>query len=116
MVLRVTLISTEDDSDLVVSFGLEPSAATSLTVMRSPQYEHLLADEDRGATIARSSDPSPEPLFLASVDWVGDTLHIKAANRKYTLDPSKVDALEIADAKRILRLMNSDARFKCNVA
>jgi hypothetical protein len=116
MVLHVTLISTEDDSDLVVSFGLEPSAAESLTVMRSPQYEHLLADEDRGATIARSSDPSPEPLFLTSVNWVEDTLQIEAANRKYTLDLSKVDAVEIADAKRIVRLMNSDGRFKCNVA
>jgi hypothetical protein len=115
-VLRVTLITTEDDSDLVVSFGLEPSAAESLIVLRSPQYEHLLADEDRGPTIARSSDPSPEPVFLTAVDWVGDTLRFEAAKRDYTLDVSNVDAVEIADAKRILRLMNSDGRFKCKVA
>ena len=114
--LRVTLITTEDDSDLVVSFGLEPSSAESLTVLRSPQYEHHLADEDRGPTIARTYDPSPEPLCLTAVDWVGDTLRFEATNRKYTLDVSNVDAVEIADAKRILRLMNSDGRFKCNVA
>jgi hypothetical protein len=114
--LRVTLITTEDDPDLVVSFGLEPSATESLTLLRSPQYEHLLAGEDRGATIARSSDPSPETFFLTEVNWTGDTLRIEATNRKYTLDLSKVDDVEIADAKRILRLMNSDGRFKCNVA
>jgi hypothetical protein len=114
--LRVTLITTEDNPDLVVSFGLEPNAAESLTLLRSPQYEHLLADEGRGATIARSSDPSPGTFFLAAVDWVEDTIRIEATNRKYTLDVSKVDDVEIADAKRILRLMNSDGRFKCNVA
>jgi hypothetical protein len=114
--LRVTLITIEDDPDLVVSFGLEPGASESLTLLRSPQYEHLLADEDRGTTIAQSSDPSPETLFLSAVDWVEDTLRIQAANRQYTLDVSKVDEVEIADAKRILRLMNSDGRFKCNVA
>jgi hypothetical protein len=114
--LFVTLITTEDAPDLVVSFGLEPSAIESLTLLRSPQHEHLLADEARGAAVARSSDPSPEALMLTAVDWVEDTIRIEATNCKYTLDVSKVGVLEIADAKRILRLMNFDGRFKCNVA
>ncbi len=114
--LRATLVTSEDDLDLIVSFGLEPSAAQSLTLLRSPQYEHLLADEDRGTTIAHSGDPHPEPSYIKSVDWLGDTIEIVSTLRNYTVDVSKVEAADIADAKRVLALMNKDGRFSCSIA
>jgi hypothetical protein len=114
--LRATLITSEDDLDLSVSFGLEPSAAQSLTLLRSPQYEHLLADEDRGTTIAHSGDAHSEPSYIKSVTWVGDTIEFVSTRRNYTVDVSRVEAADIADAKRVLALMNKDGRFSCSIA
>ena len=114
--LRATLITSEDDLDVTVSFGLEPGAAQSLTLLRSPQHEHLLADEDRGTTIVHSGEPRAEPSFLKSVNWLGDTIEIASTRRNYTVDVSKVEAADIADAKRVLALMNKDGRFACSIA
>src|SRR5690348_13875873 len=103
--LRATLITSEEDRELSVSFGLEPSATQSLPLLRSPQYEHLLADEDRGATIAHSGDPHPVLSYIKSVTWRGDTIEIASTLRNYTVDMSKVEAADIAEAKRVLALM-----------
>lgn len=114
--LRATLITSEDDVDLSVSFGLEPSATQSLTLLRSPQYEHLLADEDRGTTIAHSGDPHPEPSYVKSVTWVGNTIEFSSTLRNYAVDVSLVEAADIAEAKRVLALMSKDGRFSCSIA
>nr|WP_199242084.1 hypothetical protein [Paraburkholderia sp. BL8N3] len=45
-------ISTENGDDLIVSFAVvDPTDATeidSLTLLRTPKYEHLLGDWERG--------------------------------------------------------------------
>ncbi|TCK32767.1 hypothetical protein B0G84_8645 [Paraburkholderia sp. BL8N3] len=48
----VVFISTENGDDLIVSFAVvDPTDATeidSLTLLRTPKYEHLLGDWERG--------------------------------------------------------------------
>jgi hypothetical protein len=61
--LRVEFITTEDEADLIVSFAIAPAAERSLTLLRSPQYEHLLPEEERGITV----DPfDPRELGMAA--------------------------------------------------
>lgn len=52
--LQVEFITCESEGDLIVSFAIAPSAYRSLTLHRSPQYEHLLPEEERGARSGRS--------------------------------------------------------------
>jgi len=114
--LRASFITIDEDSDLIVSFGLEPSGARSLTLIRSPHLEHLIADEDRGVTVSYSGDTSGVVRLLLSVDWSDETVRLEATNQIYALEVSGVEAVEIAEAKRILSLMNADGRFRCDIA
>jgi len=113
--LRASFITIDEDPDLIVCFGLEPSGTRSLTLIRSPHLEHLIPDEDRGVTVSYSGDTSGGSRFLLSVDWADETVRFEAANQTYVLDVSGVEDVEIAEAKRILSMMNSDGRFRCDV-
>ncbi len=65
--LRVEFITTEDEQDLIVSFAIAPSAERSLTLLRSPMYEHLLPVEEQGITVGPLDLKEVEPDFLRSV-------------------------------------------------
>jgi hypothetical protein len=49
-------ISTENGDDLIVSFAVidpaDPTEIESLTLLRTPKYEHLLADWERGVSVS----------------------------------------------------------------
>jgi hypothetical protein len=113
--LRAAFITIDEDPDLIVSFGLEPSGTRSFTLIRSPHLEHLIPDEDRGVTVSYSGDTSEVSRFLLSVDWADETVRFEATNQTYALDVSGVEDVEIAEAKRILSMMNADGRFRYDV-
>ena len=66
---RVPFISVESCLDLLVSFPLDQHAESSLTLLRTPKYEVLLADEERGVSVGTGLEGSMEREFLVAVDW-----------------------------------------------
>jgi hypothetical protein len=106
--LRVEFITTEDEQDLIVSFAIAPSAERSLTLLRSPQYEHLLPEEERGITVGPLNPQEVEPDFLRSVQWLGSRVTVKTERHEYKLDISAVAEDEVAQAKAVLRKMVKD--------
>lgn len=106
--LQVEFITCESDGDLIVSFAIAPSAYRSLTLHRSPPYEHLLPEEERGAKVGPLDPTEVEPDFLVSVEWLGRRVVVKAQRHEYKLDVSAVSEDELAEAKAVLRMMVSD--------
>jgi hypothetical protein len=106
--LQVEFISSEADQDIIVSFAIAPLARNSLTLLRSPQYEHLLPKEERGATVAPLDPTDVATDFLVSVHWLGLHVIVKTQRHEYKLDISAVAENEIAEAKATLRKMVKD--------
>lgn len=106
--LRVEFITSEDVPDLVVSFAIAPAAQHSLTLLRSPQYEHLLPEEERGVTVGPLDPSDVEPDFLRSVRWHGPRVAVTTERHEYELDLSAVEEDEIVLAKVVLRRMIQD--------
>ena len=108
----VPFLTVEDSDDLVVSFGLGKHASKSLTLLRTPKYEHLLPEEERGVSVGSGPSGDLEKELLVSVYWGSDIVQIKSTTQNYTLNIKAVDPAEIKDAKRLLREMNFDHHFE----
>jgi hypothetical protein len=56
MMETVAFISTENGDDLIVSFAVidpvDPTEIESLTLLRTPKYEHVLGDCERGVSVS----------------------------------------------------------------
>src|SRR3970040_1213533 len=51
----VSFITTEDSDDLIVSFALaddEPGEIVTLMLLRTPKYESLLPEDERGVSVS----------------------------------------------------------------
>ena len=101
---RVELITVKDAPDLIVSFALAPSGHRSLTLIRSPQYENLLLEEERGVTIS-PPDRGEVRDRLVAVDWKLPRVELKTEKHRYVVDVSAVADDELADALRVLTKM-----------
>lgn len=112
MAKHVPFITVEDSDDLIVSFGLGESAAHSLTLLRTPKFEPLLPEEERGVSVNDSSSTNPEREFLVSARWHSSVATIESTRKSYSLDIAAVDPAEIKFAKKVLRKMNFDHRFE----
>ncbi len=106
---HVHFLTIEDSDDLIVSFGLGEYAATSLTLLRTPKYEHFLPEEERGVSVGSGLNGKE---VLVSVQWGSDIIQIRSTAQCYTLNIKAVDPAEIKEAKRVLRKMNFDHRFE----
>jgi hypothetical protein len=106
--LRVDFITTEDEEDLVVSFALAPAAHKSLTLLRSPQFEFLLPDDERGISVSKLDPKDQERDLLRQVHWRGHTVTVATQRHEYTLDISAVAHNDIVEAKAVLRKMTED--------
>ena len=108
----VPFLTVEDSDDLIVSFALGEHAATSLTLLRTPKYEYLLPEEERGVSVGSGSSGKLDKELLVSVQWGSDIVQIKSTAQSYMLNITAVDPAEINDAKRVLRKMNFDLCFE----
>src|SRR3990167_3265776 len=100
MVEYVPHISVQDGDDLVVSFALGEHSGNYLTLMRTPKYESLSPEEERGVCVSPREDCSQPPEVLRSNRY------------EYRLDLGAVDAREIAEARALLQKMNFDGKFR----
>ena len=105
---RVEFITTEHKPDLVVSFALAPSAHQSLTLLRSPQYELLLPEEERGVSVSNLDPTDQERDLLRSMNWSETRVTVKTERHEYHLDISAVAEQEVKHAKAVLRKMVKD--------
>ena len=110
----VNFITTEEGDDLIVSFALaeeEPAEVVSLMLLRTPKYESLLPDEERGVSVSHERDFDDEGDYLRRVSFVGSVMTIESTRRRYELEMSQVDRHELKAAHRVLARMNFDKRF-----
>ena len=115
----VEFISVEDeDPDLIVSFALAPSAANSITLIRTPRYESILPEEDRGVSVAAGALGSGERELLVSITFNSSekSAVIESSKRVYNLSLAHVQPDDILAAKSLLSRMNFDQRFVANAA
>ena len=111
----VSFITIQSGDDLIVSFaipGSDPFDIKSLMLLRTPKYEFILDDTERGVNVSYDDFPDDEDDLLEEVDIEGHTVRLTTDHRSYTLDVRDVDLKEIGEAKKILETMKLDSRFK----
>ena len=107
----VPFISIDDADDLVVSFGLGEHSSTSLTLLRTPKYESLIPEEERGVSVRTEASSFSAPELLRSVRWSGSEVEIRTSLRRYVLDVGSVNRAEMKEARVVLAKMNFDQCF-----
>jgi hypothetical protein len=113
----VPFITVDDEEpDLVVSFALGPMAERSLTLLRTPLYEPLLDESERGVSVGTGASTKEQRNLLIAVHWLNGQALVVSASQEFRLDLSKVDPDEIEEAKTMLEKMNFDKRFQIHAA
>jgi len=115
---RVAFITTEGGDDLIVSFTLsqaESGEIRSLILLRTPKYELLLDQSERGVSFSDEAFWEEED-WLRSIEMSGEVVHLRTTMREYALDVRGVDERELKEAKRILRKMNFDDAFVLRIS
>ncbi len=110
---QVAFMTNESGDDLIVSFALsqgEPGEIRSLILLRTPKYEFLLDESERGVSFSDEARLE-EGDWLRSIDFSREIVRIETRHHEYTLDVSGVAARELKQAERILRKMNFDDAF-----
>jgi len=116
---NVSFITTEDGDDLIVSFAI-PDADSfdvkSLTLLRTPKYEFILDDVERGINVSYDDFPDDEDDYLEEIEVGKDIVRLVTSHRRYALDARHVDDDQKKRMKRILKRMNFDDRFTLQIA
>ena len=114
----VAFISTENGDDLIVSFAVidpaDPTEIDSLTLLRTPKYEHLLGDWERGVSVSfeRYVEADDELLEELHLDDKSAVVRLTTNLRNYELDVRKVGEREIKSLRKVLVRMNYDRRIR----
>jgi hypothetical protein len=80
--------------------------------MRSPKYEFVFDDHERGA----HDFPEGDDEFLRRIEIASDVVTIESTHNRFELDVSLVERKEITKACTILHKMNFDDRFAFEMA
>ena len=116
---RVDFITAESGDDLIVAFAIrraDPGEIRTLSLMRTPKYEFVLDDFERGVSVSDEDCEDDGNDLLEKIEFRGDEVRIASRNTDYQLDCSGVDAEELEDAKKIVRAMNFDSRFRIHIS
>ena len=110
-----SFIHTEVRDDLIVSFALcvadDPTDVESLTLLRTPKYEVLLEERERGVKVSLELE---EKGLLKEVafDRNRAAVHLRTSECSFEVDLRSVARPEINEMLEVLKLMNFDARFE----
>ena len=104
----------DDDKDLIVSFALADGDMDirSLILLRTPVYEPLFDDYERGVTVSLEDDDDDDVHLLAAVKIEANFVTIETQASTYDLDISRVDPAEVSEMKALFKRMNFDNRFR----
>ena len=114
----ISFISTESGTDLIVAFAVvvpdEPSEIESLILLRTPKYEPLLDDWERGVRVSFGNRNDDDDDLLEEVAYTEDdcVVRLKTTGACYELDVRQVNRQELRAMRRVLRKMNCDGRIR----
>ena len=112
---RANFIYIEDEGvDLILSFALEDEtlAVRSLILMRTPKFESLMPDKERGVRVSlegQTTDEEDDMLIRAALSF--ENIEITTQSAIYTIDLSKVDDEALRCVYPFLQKMNFDKKF-----
>ena len=78
---RVAFITTEEGDDLIVSFAIEdeePGEVKSLILMRTPKYEFVFYDHERGVNVSHEDFPERGDELLRRIRLSSDVVTIES--------------------------------------
>ena len=112
----VSFIRIEDESpDLILSFAIwqpELEDIRSLILLRTPEYEFILDETERGVKVSDEAFMDEEDDMLKEFEFSDDFVRIITDHHQFELDLRKVDKEDIEQAKIFLKRMNFDNRFE----
>ena len=115
----VSFIEIEDNPpDLILSFAVwqpELDDIRSIILMRTPEFELLLDESERGVAVSDEVWPDDEDDRLIKIELGDNLARITTNYHKIELDLRKVDQEEIEQAKAILQKMNFDHSFEMRI-
>jgi hypothetical protein len=115
---RVSFITTEAGDDLILSFAVQrpddPSAIESLTLIRTPKYESIFEEHERGVNVSFERHEDNEGDLLQKIDYAetDSIVRIQTLSHQYELDVRKVDADDLQKMRKLLKKMNYDQKFQ----
>jgi hypothetical protein len=115
---NVLFMNNEQGDDLIVSFAIEssdPGDVKSLILLRTPEFEFILDEDERGVSVSHDDEPEVENNLLRRIRVASPMVVIESTYKRYELDVSRVDGEELAEACRILCQMNFDNRFTLDI-
>lgn len=116
---RVNFVTAESGDDLIVAFAIsraDPEEIRTLSLIRTPKYEFILDDFERGVSVSDEDLYDDDNDLLEVIEFRGDEVRIVSENNKYQLDCSRVDPEELENAQKILQAMNFDSRFRMHIS
>jgi hypothetical protein len=117
---RVLFITAEAGDDLVLSFAVQrhddPSEIESLILLRTPKYEFIFEEHERGVRVSFERLANHEDDFLRKIVYLESDaiVRIQTTSEKYELDIRKVDADEVVEMRNLLKKMNFDQKFEAS--
>ena len=115
----VSFISIEDQPpDLILSFAAwqpELEDIKSLILLRTPEYEFILDETERGVKVSDEALFDDEDDMLKEIEFNDDFVRIITDHHQFELDLKKVDEEDIEQAKTFLKRMNFDNRFEIRI-
>jgi hypothetical protein len=116
----VSFIDIEDDPpDLILSFAVwqpELDDIRSIILMRTPEFEFLLDESERGVAVSDEIWTNDEEDRLNKIELRDDIIKITTNYHQFELDLRKIDKEEVDQAKAILQKMNFDHSFEMLIA
>jgi hypothetical protein len=115
----VSFLNIEDDPpDLILSFAIwqpELEDIRSLILLRTPEYEFILDETERGVKVSDEAFPDSEDDMLKKIEFGDGLIRIITNHHLFDLDLRKVDKENIEQAKNFLKKMNFDNRFEIRI-
>jgi len=115
----VSFISIEDEPpDLILSFAIwqpELDDIRSLILLRTPEYEFILDETERGVKVSDEALMDEEDDMLKEFEFNDDLVRIITDHHQFDLDLRKIDKEDIEQAKIFLKKMNFDNRFEIRI-
>ena len=110
----VNFITLENDgTDQIVSFAIEVDELEikSLTLIRTPKFETLLDETERGVSVSIGYEYEDDFDLLTAVRLEANLVTVTTQASRYELDISRVDPTEVSEMKALFERMNFDNRF-----
>lgn len=115
----VSFISIEDEvPDLILSFAVwQPDLddIRSLILMRTPEYEFLLDETERGVNVSHEAWLNDEEDMLKKIEFGDAFVRIITNHHQLELDLRHVDKEDMEQAKTFLERMNFDDCFEMGI-